>query len=72
MHVLGAPQSCPVPSALVPVLLYIYDSTVTLGRQVESPVRLTMAISSILYIPSQKAAAESLVITTPSLYVIVA
>jgi hypothetical protein len=62
---------CPVFRTLYPVV-YKYDSLVTLGRQVESPVRLTTAIASTFPTPSQKAAAKSLVTITPSLLVIVA
>jgi hypothetical protein len=80
MYVTRSPVSscllCPVPCTPYPVSCilyqYKYDSAATLSRQVESPVRLTTAISAILPTPSQKAAAESLVITTLSLLVIVA
>jgi hypothetical protein len=61
---------CPVPRT--PVFSIKYDSTVTLSRQVESPVHLARTISSISHTLSQKVADKSLVTITPSLYVIVA
>jgi hypothetical protein len=44
----SANSSCSVPCALYPHTLYKYDSTMTLGRQVESPVHIMRTISSIL------------------------